>query len=265
VILIKEVIGNEVSEKIHLLNSYLPFSANAIDSLEKYVNRTKFLMDKEQKLIIVIFESNYNKHIWNSPIVWVFGCLECINNIFESLLREYPERFIILACGNNFKPPKYENIRLYVEDLMILKELKISPKRNPLKLDERYALDSLTLSTDNKKEIDQSELERERNFLKERETYGFFMEGKLISRGSIMSNASGYSGIGGFITHPDFRNKGYGTDLVSYISSIVIKRENIPFLTVRSDNKIAISLYSKIGFVKIGNVIFMDYKTGSIP
>jgi len=70
VILIKEVIGNEVSEKIHLLNSYLPFSANAIDSLEKYVNRTKFLLDKEQKLIIVIFESNYNKHIWNSPIVW---------------------------------------------------------------------------------------------------------------------------------------------------------------------------------------------------
>jgi hypothetical protein len=82
-----------------------------------------------------------------------FGCLECINNIFELLLREYPEGFIILACGNNFKPPKYENLRLYVEDLMILKELKISPKRNPLKLDERYALDSLTLSTDNKKRL----------------------------------------------------------------------------------------------------------------
>ncbi len=263
--MIREVLADQIPEKIRELESYLPFSANAIHSLKNFSHRAKLLSDEDHGLITVIFKSNYNKHIWYSPIIWIFGNLGHIDEIFQILFKEYFGGFTALAFGENFTPFPYAGLKFYEEDLMLLHKLKITPKRIPSRLDEGYALESLKLSSDFNGEIGQLEIEREKNFLKERETYGFVDNGMLISRGSIMSQASGYSGVGGFITNPNFRNMGYGTDMVSYISQKVLERGNLPFLTVRSDNRTALSLYSKIGFSKIGKVIFIDYKTGSVP
>lgn len=266
--MITRIYGDETKYLSKFLVNFLPLSANAMDSITRFSERTEIyeLREDGEKNLIVSFNSDYNSHIWNSPIIWLFGKNLHFHNIFKFLENMHQEGFILLTYDSDVKfDLNSDEYKVYKEDLMILKEHKTEPKLKPVKLTPKDAIRSLQLNYGDSKVFSELQIRREMRFLAERETYGYFYENQLISRGSIMSESLGYSGVGGFITHESFRGLGYATNLISYISNIQMTKGYIPFLTVRSNNEIAKKIYSKIGFTKYKDIIFFDFGTGAMP
>jgi ribosomal protein S18 acetylase RimI-like enzyme len=78
--------------------------------------------------------------------------------------------------------------------------------------------------------------------------HGYFEKGKLAAMGGERLHLEGYSEVSAICTHPDFRGKGYGAQLVHFLSRKVIEHSFTPFLHVRIDNKPAIQIYERLGF-----------------
>jgi ribosomal protein S18 acetylase RimI-like enzyme len=57
----------------------------------------------------------------------------------------------------------------------------------------------------------------------------------------------GYTEISAVCTHPGYRGRGYGRDLVETLVRNIIDRGDVPILHVEKDNRAA-SLYEKVGF-----------------
>lgn len=258
---------------ISFLNEYLPFSANALNSIQEYSERTKIFRygSPQDPSYAVEFISGYNPHIWFSPILWVFPAGN-MNKSLERLLRSAAKRnsrFIALApYVSDDIIPEFTDFKFYKERLMILKDFQSERtlKYEIKKLHESSAEQSLNLSA----EVEplsavKSTLAAERQFLRERETYGIFLDSKLVCRGSIMANSGGFYSIGGFVTHRDYRRKGLAGDLIWHICKLVRERNGVPFLTVRDDNYAAIPLYRNLGFRELETISFIDYHSGVVP
>lgn len=54
--------------------------------------------------------------------------------------------------------------------------------------------------------------------------------------------------IGNVFVHPDYRGRGYGKAVTSAISRDAVKSGAIAYLQVETDNKVAISIYEKLGY-----------------
>ena len=54
--------------------------------------------------------------------------------------------------------------------------------------------------------------------------------------------------ISAVCTHPDFRGKGYGLALMSFLTARIFASGKTPFLHVKTENKTAKLLYEKVGF-----------------
>ncbi len=257
-----------------ILLEQLPFTTNAISSILEYPERTEVFTLKlsGKKAYIVEFKSEYNPHIWYSPILWLFPTSNDLDEL-KIMLKNAIQRntsFVALA------PVSYSNDSISIPNLRIYREKllqKITSTRNIVnsqfnirKLDESDAEQSIILSsTVEPNSIMCCPLKSERLFLLERETYGIYIDDILISRGSIMARVQNYSSVGGFVTHPNYRKMGFASALVGYICNLVQDRGQIPFLTVREDNFTALSLYTKLGFEDKGELLFIDYNSGVIP
>ncbi len=72
--------------------------------------------------------------------------------------------------------------------------------------------------------------------------------GKLVGMAGERLKPYGHAEISAVCTHPDYRGRGYASSLVSILIQRIIKRNEIPFLHVRTENIDAIRVYEKLGF-----------------
>ena len=76
---------------------------------------------------------------------------------------------------------------------------------------------------------------------------GIRVDGRLVAMAGERLRPVRYTEISAVCTHPDYRGRGYGRDLVETLVRNIIDRGEVPILHVEKDNP-AISLYERIGF-----------------
>lgn len=79
--------------------------------------------------------------------------------------------------------------------------------------------------------------------------YGIREKGELVAMVGERLAVSGYREISGVCTHPDHTGKGYGAKLIKLLMAEHAKTGLTSFLHVAPDNKRAIALYERLGFV----------------
>jgi ribosomal protein S18 acetylase RimI-like enzyme len=86
---------------------------------------------------------------------------------------------------------------------------------------------------------------------------GIRKEGQLVAMAGERLRPYGHTEISAVCTHPDHRGHGYASSLVSILIQRITKRNEIPFLHVRTENVGAIRVYEKLGFKtrRIMNII----------
>ena len=72
--------------------------------------------------------------------------------------------------------------------------------------------------------------------------------GQLVALAGERLKPYGHTEISAVCTHPDYRGRGYASSLVSILIQRITKRNEIPFLHVRTENVDAIGVYEKLGF-----------------
>lgn len=68
-----------------------------------------------------------------------------------------------------------------------------------------------------------------------------------MSIGAIEHNLNGVARITDIITHPNFRNKGYASELISYLVTYT-RQLPVDLVYLDTDNPIAMNIYKKCGF-----------------
>jgi predicted GNAT family acetyltransferase len=83
--------------------------------------------------------------------------------------------------------------------------------------------------------------------------YGIRLSGKIISAGGIHVYSKRYrvAAIGNIVTHPDHRNRGFGTAVTAKVCSALSAEVECIGLNVKTDNTPAITSYQKLGFKPI--------------
>jgi ribosomal protein S18 acetylase RimI-like enzyme len=79
--------------------------------------------------------------------------------------------------------------------------------------------------------------------------YGIFEEGPLAAMTGQRLHPERFSEISAVCTHPHHRGKGYAFALVQHQITLIRKQGKTPFLHVRRDNRRAIALYQRMGFI----------------
>ena len=95
--------------------------------------------------------------------------------------------------------------------------------------------------------------------------YGVFSDGELVSYAGSFLQMPQIWMMGGVYTDPRHRSRGYATMATSAITEEALGKSERAALFVRSDNYAAIRVYEKIGYVKIGEKIWVDVGTGLKP
>lgn len=95
--------------------------------------------------------------------------------------------------------------------------------------------------------------------------YGVFVGNELVSYAGSFIQLPQVWMIGGVFTAPNQRNKGYASLATSAITTEALRKAEKAALFVRSDNFPAIRVYEKIGYLKIGERLWVDVGTGMKP
>ena len=77
--------------------------------------------------------------------------------------------------------------------------------------------------------------------------FGIRVGGRLVAMAGERLRPVRYTEISAVCTHPDYRGRGYGRDLVETLVRSIIDRGDVPILHVERDNR-AVSLYERLGF-----------------
>jgi predicted GNAT family acetyltransferase len=94
---------------------------------------------------------------------------------------------------------------------------------------------------------------------------GIRQAGKLVAMAGERLKTYGYTEISAVCTHPDYRGPGYASSLVSILIQRITKRNEIPFLHVRTENVDAIRVYEKLGFKTRRNMNIAVVKNDHSP
>jgi predicted GNAT family acetyltransferase len=111
------------------------------------------------------------------------------------------------------------------------------------------------------------ELTKPGPFLKRTPELGSYLgireDGQLVAIAGERLKPHGFTEISAVCTHPDHRGRGYASSLVSILIQRITKRNEIPFLHVRTENVNAIRVYERLGFKtrRIINIVIV--KPGS--
>jgi ribosomal protein S18 acetylase RimI-like enzyme len=95
--------------------------------------------------------------------------------------------------------------------------------------------------------------------------YGIFENGNVASVASIVAWLPKVAVIMGVETKPEFRKRGYGTEVVSAAVKEGLRLSETCSLFVRADNEQAVSIYKKLGFKKVAEELWIDFGTGLVP
>ena len=77
---------------------------------------------------------------------------------------------------------------------------------------------------------------------------GIRESGQLVAMAGERLKPYGHTEISAVCTHPEYRGRGYASSLVSILMQRITRRNEIPFLHVRTENVDAIRVYEKLGF-----------------
>jgi len=77
--------------------------------------------------------------------------------------------------------------------------------------------------------------------------FGIFKEGKLISITGQRLQTNDFIEVSAVVTHPDYRKRGYGKQLVAHTTNEILKEGKIPILHTDKGNS-AIPLYKNLGY-----------------
>jgi ribosomal protein S18 acetylase RimI-like enzyme len=89
---------------------------------------------------------------------------------------------------------------------------------------------------------------------------GIHEAGRLVAMAGEGLRFPGYAEISAVCTHPDHRDHGYASSLVSALIQKITKRDETPFLHVGTENVDAIRLYEKLGFKTRRSITFAIVK-----
>ncbi len=78
--------------------------------------------------------------------------------------------------------------------------------------------------------------------------FGIWDGARLVAMAGERLFAAPYREISGVCTHTDYLGRGFAGQLITHLVNLNLVEGAVPFLTVRSDNARAISLYEKLGF-----------------
>jgi predicted GNAT family acetyltransferase len=73
-------------------------------------------------------------------------------------------------------------------------------------------------------------------------------------------HVSNYTEVSAVCTHPAYLGKGFAAVLIQHQLNLICKSGQHPFLHVRDDNKRAIALYERLGFIQNGTMNFYFLK-----
>lgn len=104
-----------------------------------------------------------------------------------------------------------------------------------------------------------------RELLEKCGVYGVFQNGKLISVAVAVLLLPEIGEIRGVLTHPNYRNKGFGTMAISAATKHILEHADGANLYVATDNKVAIRVYEKLRYKKIDEWFWVDVGTGLKP
>ncbi len=101
--------------------------------------------------------------------------------------------------------------------------------------------------------------------VKKAKTYGIIRDGFVVSSASALVFLPEIWVLGAVITKKEYRNRGLATRVVGHFMSLASKHTQKVVLWVRSDNEIAINLYKKYGFEKIGEDAWINVGVNVLP
>jgi len=76
---------------------------------------------------------------------------------------------------------------------------------------------------------------------------GLEVDGRLVAMAGERMRVPGHTEMSAVCCHPDFRGRGWPTDLMRAVSRAIVARGETPFLHVLGENAPAIALYEKLG------------------
>lgn len=263
-----EEIGMQDADEF--LTRNLPFTVNMMDSIHRFPDRSDSCFLVNESVItaaLTVFRSGYNGHIWNDPIIWVVGKAEDSMQLV-SLIDLNWSILVSTTDLSDLIKSKYRSARNFSENIMVRAK---RPDDSTLEfksqvLSREHAGESLALGLHvNGREATTELIEREQRFLMERKCYGIVDEGRVISRGAVMSSVKEYSSVGAFFTDEKYRGQGYASDVIRAVLAEASKTSENTCLFVNEKNERALSLYNKLGFSVSEKAYFCDIDTGVTP
>jgi ribosomal protein S18 acetylase RimI-like enzyme len=196
--------------------------------------------------------------------------LECESDTAQSLIKHAPEDAFIMHTPPSLRPiieTRFPNARYYVENWMLVKKeqgnfFESEAVRRLCTEDDASSLAALISS---RRDRLTRTVRRCLDIISKTPTYGAFLNHELVSYAGSFLQLPQVWMIGGVYTHPNHRDKGYGTLTTSAVTEEALTHAEAAALFVRSDNHPAIRVYEKIGYKKIGQKLWVDVGTGMRP
>jgi predicted GNAT family acetyltransferase len=196
--------------------------------------------------------------------------MECESNVAEKLIQHAPQNNFIMHTTPELLPivkRKYTTAKHFVEEWMLVKkgEAHHFQSEHVRRLSTEDDASKLATLLENRKDRSAASMRRYHGWIRRMPLYGVFIKGKLVACAGSFVQLPQVWIKGGVYTHPTERNKGYATQATSAITNEALKNAETAALFVRSDNCSAIKVYTKIGYRKIGEKLWVDVGTGLKP
>lgn len=95
--------------------------------------------------------------------------------------------------------------------------------------------------------------------------FGAFQEGRLVAIASSMVEIPEVWVLVSIQTHPDFRGRGFGTEVTSALTARALEETVCVSLTVKKDNAPAIRVYEKLGYERKEDRVWIDHGVDHAP
>jgi RimJ/RimL family protein N-acetyltransferase len=196
--------------------------------------------------------------------------LECKSNLARELMKYAREKhFIMHTYPTLLQTVKatFPDAKHYVEDWMMVERAEAHFFKSPLVRRLFTHEDASKLSALLSTRTDRPAVVEKRfvELVTKTPVYGVLVNSELVAYAGSFIQLPEVWMIGGVYTRPDHRNKGYATLATSAVTQEALKHAEKAALFVRSDNAPAVKAYEKIGYVKIGEKLWVDVGTGLKP
>lgn len=188
------------------------------------------------------------------PGVLAFGMSERFENLLKEILFLLPQNFF------GHYTAEYQDILLKMYDekpLGIFYRFKFDKIIKPNVKSNSFKITRLDIShEDVLKKLYQTAYPQSYftpRMLEANKYLGYFDNDKLVGVSGVHVDSSEYSiaVLGNIAIHPEYRNRGLATVLTTSLVEELVNEGKLVCLNVRSDNKEAIAVYTKLGFVKV--------------